>query len=282
MAAAVKPRTAMGPSTETRATDAHGPRPSNTPARRHARLINVDQQERWLSGLSGGALAVYGLRRGGWSGWLMAFAGGSLIYRGVTGHCDVYGALGINTVAQDGGERPPKASVRHGEGIKIEKSVTINQPAEQLFRFWRNFENLPQIMQHLEAVQIIDERRSRWQAKAPAGTTVEWEAEIITEEPNRLIGWRSVGDSAVANAGSVRFEPLPNGRGTVVKVALSYEPPGGLVGSWLAKLFGEEPEQQVEDDLRNFKQMMEAGEIATVAGQPSGQAHERTTAGGQR
>lgn len=241
------------------------------------RPINVNEQERWLSGLGGGVLAVYGLRHGGLSGLLLAAAGGGLLYRGLSGHCDLYAALGINTAAQ----RPPSASVQHGAGIKVEKSVTINQPAEQLFQFWRNFENLPRFMQHLEAVQVLDEHRSRWQAKAPAGTQVEWEAEIITEEPNRLIGWRSVGDSQIANAGSVRFEPLANGRGTVVKVALSYEPPGGKLGAWLARLFGEEPEIQVEEDLRRFKQIMEAGEITTTSGQSAGQPRRNVTAGGQ-
>lgn len=241
--------------------------------------INVNQQERWLSGLSGSALVWYGLRHGGWSGLLLAAAGGGLLYRGLTGHCELYAALGVNSSAE---QRPRSASVQHGAGIKIEKSVTINQPAERLFQFWRDFENLPRFMQHLEAVERLDEQRSHWRAKAPAGMTVEWDAEIITEEPNRLIGWRSVGDSQINNAGSVRFESLPNDRGTLVKVALSYEPPGGIVGSWLAKLFGEEPEIQVEDDLRRFKQMMEAGEIATVSGQPTGQSERKATAGNRR
>jgi uncharacterized membrane protein len=230
------------------------------------RPINVNDQERWVSGLGGGVLTLYGLRRGGWGGLLFALAGGGLLYRGITGHCDVYAALGLNTAQP----RSQTASVHQGEGIKVEKSVTINQPAERLFQYWRNFENLPQIMQHLEAVQVLNEQRSHWRAKAPAGMTVEWDAEIITEEPNRLLGWRSVGDAQIPNAGSVRFDPLPNDRGTIVKVALSYEPPGGKLGAWLAKLFGEEPEQQVADDLRRFKQMMEAGEVATVKGQPSG------------
>ena len=242
-----------------------------------ARPLNVGQQERWLSSLGGGVLTLYGLRRGGFGGLLLAAAGGGLLYRGLSGHCDLYAALGINTTEP----QPRSASVHHGAGIKLEKSVTINQPAEQLFQFWRNFENLPRFMQHLEAVQVLDERRSRWQAKAPAGTQVEWEAEIITEEPNRLLGWRSVGDSQIANAGSVRFEPLANGRGTVVKVALSYEPPGGQLGAWLAKLFGEEPEIQVEEDLRRFKQMAEAGEITTVSGQSAGSALRNVTAGGK-
>ncbi|HZS04219.1 MAG TPA: SRPBCC family protein [Blastocatellia bacterium] len=232
------------------------------------RQINISENERWVSGLGGGALALYGLRHGGFGGILLALAGGSLIYRGVTGHCDIYHALGISTSEKGG----LNASVRHGEGIKVEKSVTINKPPEELFRFWRNFENLPRVMSHLETVRVIDEKRSHWVASAPAGTTVEWDAEIINEKPNELIAWRSLEDSQIPNAGSVRFERAPNGRGTEVKVALNYEPPAGSLGSLVAKLFGEEPAQQVAEDLRHFKQVMEAGETPSVEGQPSGRS----------
>jgi uncharacterized membrane protein len=125
-------------------------------------------------------------------------------------------------------------------------------------------------MDHLESVRILDGKRSHWVAKAPLGTSVEWDAEIINEEANELIGWRSLEGADVPNAGSVRFRPAPGGRGTEVRVNLEYNPPTGKLGAAFAKLLGEEPERQVEEDLRRFKQWMEAGEIPTTAGQPKG------------
>ena len=226
--------------------------------------INVSEEERWMSGLGGGALVALGLKTGGVSGSLLALLGGSLLWRGVTGHCSLYQALGQNTAAGK------HAGVEHGAGIKIEKSVTINKPAAELYQFWRKLENLPRVMSHLESVTTTGSQQSHWKAKAPAGMSVEWDAEIINEKENELIAWRSLSGAEIPNAGSVRFEQTPAGRGTQVKVALSYEPPAGQLGALLAKLFGEEPSQQVEEDLRRFKQLMETGETASVAGQPSG------------
>jgi uncharacterized membrane protein len=228
---------------------------------------NINGTERWTSTIGGGLLALYGLKRKGWGGALLALLGGGLIYRGTTGHCNVYGALGVNTSEHKGA----RASVKHGEGVKIEKSVTVNKSPEELYSFWRNFENLPRIMRHLESVRVIDNKRSHWTAKAPAGTTAEWDAEIINERTNEMIAWRSLEGSSVPNAGSVHFVKSPGGRGTEVKVALNYDPPGGTLGVALARLFGEEPGQQVEEDLHRFKQMMESGEVLSTKGQPSGQ-----------
>src|SRR5262249_45397588 len=152
------------------------------------------------------------------------------------------------------------------------KSVRSPKEPKVLYGFWRNFSNLPRFMKHLESVTETNDGRSHWVAKAPAGMTVEWDAEIINEEENELIAWRSLEGATVPNAGSVRFERAPGNRGSVVRVSLSYEPPGGVLGSKIAKLFGGEPEQQVEEDLRRFKQLMEAGEIASTDVQPSGRA----------
>lgn len=237
-------------------------------------FINVSQPERWASVIGGALLTAYGVSRGtneeflegGWTGWALALAGTALVYRGATGHCDVYATLGVNT----SNGQSERASVHHGAGIKVEKSVIINKPAAELYQYWRNLENLPRFMKHLEAVQKLDEKRSHWIAKAPMGYQVEWDAEIINEEENELIAWRSLDGSEIPNAGSVRFETNTNGRGTIVKVALSYEPPAGKIGALVAKLFGEEPNRQVEEDLRRFKQLLETGEIATTEGQPSG------------
>jgi uncharacterized membrane protein len=156
--------------------------------------------------------------------------------------------------------------------VHVRKTITIDRSPEDLYEFWRHFDRLPVIMGHLESVTQINDKRSHWIAKAPAGSTVEWDAEIINEHPNHLIAWRSLEGADVDNAGSVRFEPAVGNRGTVVKVDLQYSPPAGVLGAKLAKLFGEAPEQQIGVDLRRFKQLMETGEIARTEGQPAGRA----------
>jgi uncharacterized membrane protein len=148
----------------------------------------------------------------------------------------------------------------HG-GMAQVQSITINRAPEEVYRFWRDFQNLPRFMNNLESVQVIDERRSHWVAKGPAGTTVEWDAEIIEDRPNELIAWRSVEGSDVDNWGTVRFERAPGGRGTEVTVEIEYNPPGGALGAGIAKILGEAPEQQIKDDLRRLKQVLEVGEV---------------------
>jgi len=229
--------------------------------------INVGRPERWASALGGGALMIYGFSRRSLGGMLVGAAGASLLYRGVTGHCPAYGATGTNRANLSGSHM---MSVPHNQGRLVEAAVTIGKPPEALYAFWHDFENLPRFMKHLKSVKVRGDGRSHWTAQAPAGRTVEWDAEIINEEPNRLIAWRSLAGSAVNNAGSVRFDPAPDGRGTEVSVTLNYAPPGGSIGVALARLFGEEPQVQVDEDLRRFKGLMEAGEIATIDGQPSG------------
>lgn len=234
---------------------------------------DVGTIERAASALGGGALALFGVSRGvlrrNPAGIAAALAGGWLLYRGATGRDPLYRAIGVNTAATNAG---PRAVIQHKEGIKVERSVTVDRPVEELYRFWRDLRNLPRVMSHLEAVHPIDDTRSHWIASAPGGRRVEWDAEIITERENELIGWRSVQDSDIANAGSVRFKPAPGGRGTEVHVSLAYDPPLGRVGSAIAAVFHEEPGQQVREDLRQFKQMIEAGEIPTTEGQPSGRS----------
>ena len=146
-------------------------------------------------------------------------------------------------------------------GVHVTETITIRRPRQEVYGFWRNFENLPRFMAHLESVQVLDNNRSRWKAKAPAGTSVEWEAETVEDRPNELIAWRSLPDAQVPNSGTVRFKDAPGDRGTEVHVELRYQPPGGKIGALVAKLFGEEPQQQVKGDLRRFKQVMEIGEI---------------------
>lgn len=227
---------------------------------------NVGQPERIVSALGGGLLALYGIRQKNATGALLALVGAAIAQRGITGHCQVYGALGMSTAGsgEDGflEKKHGRAAVLDAsKAIKVERSVTIDMPPDELYRFWRNFENLPRIMDHLESVTMLDGRRSHWKAKAPVGQLVEWDAEIIHEEPDRLISWRSVDEATVPNAGSVHFDEATGVRGTVVKVVLEYQPPGGRLGALVARFFGENPDDQVREDLRRFKSMMEAGEI---------------------
>ncbi len=228
--------------------------------------VNLNDTERWLSSLTGGGLAVCALKQGGWCGVTLGLLGGAFLYRGLKGHCQVYQALGINTANGKG----KAASVKHGEGIKIEKSVTINQSPEELYRFWRNFENLPRFMSHLQSVTVLDTDLSHWVVKSPAGMNVEWDAQIINEKENELIAWRSLEGATIPNAGSVHFKTAPDGRGTILKVEINYDAPGGTLTAAIAKLFGEEPGQQVQEDLRRLKQILETGEMTTTEGQASG------------
>jgi len=175
----------------------------------------------------------------------------------------MYRALHMNTAEKHG----KAAAVAAGKGVKVTRAITINRPAEEIYELWRFFDNLPNLMSHLQEVRT-EGNRSHWVAKAPIGT-VEWDAEIVNDVPNRLIAWRSLEGSQVATAGSVQFTPLGEDRGTEIMVELKYDPPGGKLGSWLAWLFGEEPDLQIRHDLRRFKQILEAGEEPTVEGQTS-------------
>jgi uncharacterized membrane protein len=222
--------------------------------------MNVGAMERIPSAVAGAALVAYGLTRRNLPGIVLAVAGGEMIYRGATGRCPIYGVLGLNTSKK--GESP-SAVVLHNQSVNVKKSITIDKPAKELYAFWRDFENLPQIMQHLDSVQIIGGAYSRWTAKGPAGTTIEWDAEIINEKPNELISWKSLPGACVPNAGSVLFHKLDKGS-TVVTVELDYAPPAGQMGAAVARIFGEEPGLQVEEDLMRFKELMEAGGPASL------------------
>src|SRR5829696_8052936 len=151
-------------------------------------------------------------------------------------------------------------------GIHAKGSCVVNRAPEDVYAFWRNFQNLPRFMRHVELVEDLGDGRSHWRVKGPAGMDVEWHATIIADVPNEVITWRSLENSDVDNAGAVRFERATGGRGTIVKVNLQYNPIGGVIGSAVAKLFGEEPEQQLDDDLRRFKQVLEIGEVVVSEG----------------
>jgi uncharacterized membrane protein len=153
--------------------------------------------------------------------------------------------------------------------MELTATTTIRKPASEVYAFWRRLENLPTFMAHLDDIRSTG-RTSHWTASAPFGRTVEWEAEITAEVPGERIVWRSVGDADVPNAGVVRFVPAPDGVSTEVHVMLQYDIPGGTVGKAVARYFGEEPHQQLDDDLRRLKQVMETGEVVRSEGAPWG------------
>jgi uncharacterized membrane protein len=215
----------------------------------------ANQTERWTSLVGGSALVLMGIRQRSLPGALMAVVGGGLIYQGATQRSTVQQA---------------KKALGTKQNIKVEKTVTINKSAEELYRYWRNFENLPTFMKHIKSVNVIDERHSHWVADAPLDKTIEWNAQITDDQPNQLIAWESVEGADVGNSGSVRFQSIPGKRGTAVKLLMELNPPGGATAGGAAKLFGKAPSQQIGNDLHRFKQLMEVGEVVTTEGQPKG------------
>jgi uncharacterized membrane protein len=186
----------------------------------------------------------------------LATAGG-LLLRGVSGYCPVSAAVGRNTRETD-----TRDALGGSRGIHVREGIVIARPVDEVYAFWRNLSNLPRFMSHLERVEELDRTRSRWTARGPAGTPVSWDAHIINEITNELIGWRSVGDADVVSAGSVHFNPTADG-GTQVVVRLQYEPPAGKLGAWVASLFGAEPSQQIREDLDCLRTHLESGEAGT-------------------
>jgi len=212
--------------------------------------------------------------------WLLARAGGdvadlALLARAESrSHARTAGAMGAvaGVLLPDllEGVRLGRGDGSDGEDVSVRKATTIRLPQEEVYDFWRDLENLPRFMVHLESVQQLDETRSQWRAKGPGGRPVEWEAELVEERPAELIAWRSLPGASVQHSGRVRFSPAPGGRGTEVVVELTYSPPGGGFGALAAKLSGEEPATQLADDLRRLKQVLEAGEVARSDGSLEG------------
>jgi uncharacterized membrane protein len=188
----------------------------------------------------------------------------SALIIGAAAVCDV-----MTAVQQ--GSRQKMGEHRTASGaLSIERCITVNKTPEECYAFWRNFDNFGRFMQHLASVHSTSDTHSIWRARAPMGAIVEWEAEVTVDQPGELLAWHSLEGADVDNAGTVRFEHAPGGRGTIVRVDLQYSPPAGVAGAMIAKLFGEEPAVQVDDDLRHFKQLIETGEITTTVGQPAG------------
>ena len=238
-----------------------GEKPRPSPRRRS---VNVGEAERYGSIVGGLALVLAAVARRGLGGLIFGGLGAVLIRRGVLGHCPMYESMGASTA------RPQRHGVPGNIGVRVERSITINRSAHEIFKFLRDSRNLPHFMKQLERVEVIDAKRSHWVAKAFQGRALEWDVEIINEHPNELIAWESQAGAKVPNAGSIRLKQAPNGRGTEVRIALEVNPPAGMLGVFGAKLFGETPERAVEEDLALLKQVSETGEIATTEGQPTG------------
>lgn len=216
-------------------------------------LINVTPVERMASAAAGIALMAYGLSRRSLAGVFITLGGAALLLRGGTGHCMLYERLGINS-----GRLNRNTGVPGNRGIKLSRAVIVNRPPNQVYRYWRDLQNLAEFMEHVESVEELDRLRSHWVVKGPAGTRLEWDAKILTEHEGELISWESLPGAEVENAGSVRFEPVRSGSATQVRVTLQYQPPAGVLGAAAAKLLGEAPEQQLAADLERFKKILEA------------------------
>lgn len=220
--------------------------------------------DRWVSVLAGSALAVYGLERRDRGGVLLALLGAALVHRGVTAR-PVFRALTTRHAAAESygddahGDAPTSraAAFRASDAVKVERSITVNRDASELYTLWKNPENLPRFMDWLEDVHTIDGRHARWRAKGPAGTSIEWIAEVINEVPNSLIAWKSVANPDIKNAGSVHFRASAAGSGTEVRLIFEWVPPGGRAGMAVAKLLGSDPANRIAEGLEKFKTFAE-------------------------
>lgn len=223
--------------------------------------MNVHETERVLSVAAGAACCVWALDRPPLSA-LAGFAlGGGLLYRGLTGHCSMYQAMGVSTNERRAGRRLQNG-VPAQQGERVEVEVVIDAPPKQVYEAWRNLRNLPSILKHVSSVTELDEKRSRWTLNTPIGVELKWVAEIINEEPNRLIAWESLPGGSMSTAGAVHFDAVAEGKGTRLTLNMKYDPQGGKVGMWVAQTLGADLHSQLEQDLREFKQRMERAKAA--------------------
>jgi uncharacterized membrane protein len=216
--------------------------------------VNIHDLERWATLAAASAVMVYGFTRRSLPGMCLAFAATPIAYRGVVGKWPF-----ANGHADD-----TKSALSGDKGIHVIESIRLETPVDEVYRFWRQLENLPRVLTHLERVTDLGNGQSHWIARGPGGLGVEWGAEIINEVENKVIGWRSLPGSDVVTAGSVTFSQVRGGRGTQLTVNLQYSPPAGRPGALLARVFGTEPAQTIREDLRHLKHMLEAGEIPRV------------------
>lgn len=231
---------------------------------------NVGSLERGLSLFGGGAMVVGGLRKGGLPGFGSALAGGVLLFRGATGFCPMYGALGVSTAEEEGREGRVTEFLTAQRDIRLDAVAIVNRPVDELYRFWRDPQNLPRFMKTITSVEPLDDHRAQWTLKPPVGPAIPFVSEITHESEGKAIGWQSVDSTVLEHTGEVRFREMPGGRGTEVRLKLDFTPPAGAIGGGIARLFDGAMETQLRAELKRLKQLMETGEIATTEGQPSG------------
>lgn len=215
---------------------------------------NVGQVERIVSAALGSWLVLtsFGKNRSLLGTTSKLSLGGYLLYRGISGNCALYTAMGLNNESAS-------------QVIELRTSLTVNKPREEVFRYWRRLENLPRFMEHLKTVKELDNRRSHWEAKIPGNIgTIEWDAEITEERPNELIAWQSVDNATIYNSGNVSFRDAAKGRGTEIITRIIYQPPAGNAGTAAAKLLNPVFEKMVKADIMRFKDVIETGEMAKV------------------
>ena len=228
---------------------------------------NIGDTQRLVSAIAGVGLVIEGWRRRSMAGGAFAVGGMALLYRAATGYCAALGAMGIDMGGRSDTRRLGRRKVHSNQATKIRRIIEINRPPDELYRFWRTLDNLPRIMSHLESVQVSTDRFSHWTVKTMPGLpTIEWDAEIINDVENERIGWRSLNDSDVDQAGSVEFEPVGDGRTTRLTVTLQYSPIAGRLGAAVAKFIGQDPEFKIADDLQRFKESMETGNAVSSKG----------------
>ena len=227
---------------------------------------NVNNAERIVSAAAGGALLAYGIENGGVTGTLMSVLGGAMLFRGATGHCHVYDAMGVNTKGNEplGTQKSPFNRHALSGRVHVTETIRIDRPANQVYRFWKNFENFPQFMEHVELVTQNPDGTWHWVAKAPLGTSVDWDARLTSDIEDQKIGWQSTKDSQIPNSGVVEFVGTPDDA-TELTVTMIYEAPAGKFGQWAAWALGEEPSIQVAEDLQRFKELIERGEATPAA-----------------
>jgi uncharacterized membrane protein len=228
---------------------------------------NIGEMQRLVSAIAGAGLMLEAWRRRSLIGGVLGAGGVALLYRAATGYCPAVEAMGVDTRSTSDTSGLGRRKVHSEQATKIRRSIEINKPPNELYRFWRTLDNLPTIMSHLDSVQVINDRLSHWIVKTlPGLPTIEWDAEIINDVENERIGWRSLNDADVDQAGSVEFEPVGNGRKTQLTVTLQYAPIAGRLGAAVAKLIGQDPDLKIADDLQRFKESMEAGKAVTSKG----------------
>jgi uncharacterized membrane protein len=216
---------------------------------------SLAQLEDWSALTSGAGLLLYGFSRRSTVGLVAVAASAPLLYRGLTGQWPLIGDVPLS----------PRTALAGNRSVRVREAVRLERPIETVYRFWRRLENLPSFMSYLDRVsEDAGTGRSHWVASGPGGVRVEWDAEIINEIENKLLAWQSLPGSDIITAGSVNFDRVRDGRSTQVTVNLQYAPPAGRGGAALEWMFGRAPSHTIREDLRHFKQVMEAGELANA------------------